>query len=266
MIQIDKTPTQLFRERKYLITSIVSLVMILGLSFFVMKPRIEAMLSLQSSMAKKQKELSALENKIDFLNNFKSQDYQQLKNQINAILPSAKPFLTSLYALEQLSSEHEITLVGLVSSPGKIASNEGELQKEAMGGNSDLKRLQLELQLVGTAKNIQQFIDKVPTIVPAIDVRGVSFGESEKRRAPVKLGENTLEELGATESATYQAKLEIDVLYAPLVVTLSANQQLPVLSKEEQDFAKTLLSYKSYPPNASAEATQGLGKENPFSY
>jgi len=267
MIQIDKSPTQIFRERKYLIVSIVSWVLILGLSVFVLKPRIEAMLTLQSSMEKKQKELSVYENKISFLKNFQSQDYQKMKNQINAILPSAKPFLTSLYALEQLAAEHQISLVGLVSAPGKIASNEGELQKDAAGGNAELKRLQLEVQLMGLSKNIQEFIDTIPSIVPAIDVHGVSFGSARgSNKAPAVSKQTTEKPEEASSSAVYQAQLEIDVLYAPLVISLTGNQQLSVLSKEEQDFAKTLMSYKSYPPDASAEAEQNPGKENPFSF
>lgn len=239
------------RSRRYLILSVVSWIVIFVLSLSVVLPRIQNILEIRDKNDGLQKNLAALQDKITFLESFKSAEFSSQNEKMQRILPTTKPFLQMLSTLEQLSVQESVLFAGLDINPGVIAS---ESAAPSDKGSDTIAHLDLQLKILGSAANINSFMDKLNTVTPAVDIQ--SYSTSTQKQG-----------VGALVAADqiYEADIKLRLLYAPIAAA-KTGQPLPTLSAEETEYAKTKLSnYVIFDgQNTVVPSLDQLGKDDPF--
>lgn len=269
----NKSLMQIVRERRYLIASALSWVVMFTLTFAVLVPRIQDMMAAKQVLDDKTDVLTKLQNKANFLRAFQEEGFKKQDVRIARILPTSKPFLTLLSALEQLSSDKGVVFSGLDINPGPISSQEAEpaastdqqtqqtTSKSTSQTNDVLQNVELEMRALGTAENINGFLEGLGTIAPVIDIRTFTLIPktiTQKDKTPV-----------ASESGKlYEARIKLSVMYAPLSARVETLKPLPSLTTDEQkysenDLAKYVVYEATTVPPQPTDGTQG--KENPFS-
>lgn len=247
-------------ERRYLVAAVGSWVVMAVLIALLVIPQVRAALDTKNQLDSKKETLSKLENKMQFLQNFKQDEFVKLSVSVARVLPSSKPFLPLLFSLEQLSQNQQVVFTGLTISPGDIGTDSAKLT--TTGG---LQQIPFDIQILGTSTNINGFLDKLNSVAPALDVQTFSLTpkKSGGKTATAPSAPGTPE--GQTEDL-YEAKIKVMVLYAPTgKVTVDTTQPLPKLSADEEDYLQTgFRAYTLFTPAATAPAPGSTGKDDPF--
>jgi len=248
---------QIVRERRFLLLSIGSGILMFTLTFSTLIPRIQEMLAAKDALDEKQASLTRFQNKVRFLQSFQAEDFNQQNGRMNQILPSGKPFLSLLFSLEKIASEHQVVFSGLDISPGEIASGSGDVvvQSASSRTSDTLQSVDFDMKVLGSSAHINDFLSALNTAAPALNVRNFTL-------SPKVVG---VEET-ATGEVLYEAKIRVAALYAPLAVVVDSLKPLPTLTKEEDDYVKTALSsYTIIPPGEVTQPATAEGKIDPFS-
>lgn len=245
----------MLRSRRYLVLSVVSWLIMVLLLVLVVIPRIQMVLTLRSSSNASKLALEKLQDKATFLESFKNSEFDTLNSKVQRILPSNKPFLQMLATLEQLSSEQGVYFAGLDVNPGVIATESAAIAaKDAKDGISTLG---LELTIFGSSTQISGFMDKIPSIAPALDVKTFS--------STVRTGNLATQATTGGAEAIYEANISLASLFAPIVGAASITQSLPTLTKDEIEYTKTIIpTYIIYSSTATVPQTGEVGKLDPF--
>ena len=266
----SKSLMQIVRERRYLIASALSWVVMFTLTFAVLIPRIQDMMSAKQVLDDKTDVLTTLQNKANFLRAFQEEGFKQQNVRVARILPTSKPFLTLLSALEQLSSDKGVVFSGLDINPGPISSQEAEptamadqqtTSKNTSQTNDVLQSVELEMRTLGTAENLNGFLEGLGTVTPVIDIRTFTL-------IPKTIAQKDKTPAASESDKLYEARIKLSVMYAPLTARVEALKSLPSLTTDEQKYGENdLAKYTVYEattiPLQPTDGTQG--KENPFS-
>ncbi|HAU98936.1 MAG: hypothetical protein UX04_C0003G0032 [Microgenomates group bacterium GW2011_GWF2_45_18] len=256
-----------FRDRRYLLFSVLAWVVMGLLVWKVMLPRFELFRSYQSELKKQQSDLSTLQSRIAFLDQFNTEEYQQLRAQIHSLLPSSKPFLISMYSLQKLADQTGVRFVGISVSPGLVSTDEASLNTQKR--REEVSKLALEITLMGTAEQVQTYIGEMQKIAPVFDLEKIELGSGKSSKTSIgKTIEGVNTEKESSESGkVFLSKLTVSAFYMDTIPELTGDT-LPILRAELNDFAKTLRSVKEIVNMneilQALEASQSAGKENPF--
>lgn len=241
------------RTRRYLVYSIVSILVALVLFVVFLIPRVEVLLGAQEILETKQRERAKLAEKVDLLDGFNTTVFRTENSRVNQILPSGKPFFQLLFGLQQLTSEQGVALSGLEISPGALSTESGTIQETASGADrSGVQSINFDVILLGESQKIRQTIDRFSLLAPVLDVE--SF---------------TVNPKGQGQSAPlFEAKVKVRALYAPIRVSVGRGTLPRRLTPEEDRFLTELDKFRLPPQNDAdlgevAPATPS-GKTNPF--
>ena len=241
------------RERRYLVFSGASIIVALLLTLFVLIPRLEVLMGANETLNVQTDELTRLAKKREFLEAFNTGDFKLQNNTVNQILPVSKPFMQLLYSLQNLSKEQQVTLGGLELNPGSLSTESAEALVSS--GAEDVQKLPLTVTLLGSSENIRSAIDKMSYLAPALDVKKFSLGVKAIKDVP---------------QTVYEAKIEVDALYAPMKVVAGGTVIPATLTTEEEAYLPELKAFLLPPANEAdfgdVSPAPAVGKENPFAF
>lgn len=241
------------RTRRYLVYSIVSVVVSLLLLVVFLIPRVGVLISAQQILETKQQEQIKLAEKVELLDGFNTSIFQRENARVNQILPSGKPFFQLLFGLQSLTSEQGVSLSGLEISPGVLSTESGTVQEAGVvADRSGVQSVNFDVILLGESQKIRETIDRFAILAPVLDVESFTLNpKGEGQSAPL-----------------FEAKVKVRALYAPIRVSVGRGTLPRRLTPEEDRFLTELDAFRLPPQNDSelgevAPATPS-GKTNPF--
>lgn len=241
------------RTRRYLVYSIVSVLvgLVLLIVFFI--PRVEVLLGAQQILETKQQERAKLAEKVELLDGFNTATFRRENARVNQILPSGKPFFQLLFGLQSLTAEQGVALSGLEISPGALSTESGTAQDTALAADrSGVQSIAFDVILLGESQKIRETIDRFALLAPVLDVESFTLNpKGEGQSAPL-----------------FEAEVKVRALYAPIRVSVGRGTLPRRLTPEEDRFLTELGKFRLPPPNDAelgevAPATPS-GKTNPF--
>ena len=251
---------QFVRSRRYLLIAVISWIAMIILLFSVIIPQSQEIQYIQGRYSTEQKTLEQLRNKLQFLDAFDLEGFQQQNDRINTILPSSKPFLPLLHALKSLANEQGVIFSGLEWSIGLVASESAQPQSDqqvasARGGaqpEESLSKMELEMKILGTTDRLNSYFEAMTRMAPVIETDTVSLSPKFQ-----------------IQEGVYEASLKLTAFYAPLISlrgVVTGDKPLPKLSNDENAYTQTLQNYRVYVEDQSSIEATSSGRVNPFAF
>ncbi len=212
--------------RRYLLYAIVLIWTIAGLSFFVIKPRVESVFELRKDLAHKNDHYQALIRKINELKQIEiSQQFQQ-KEKVDEVLPSHKPVLELLFNLGQAMHETNVFISDLEVSPGEIEEADAETKTDqpvaaktsTSARQNNYEALSLELIASGRRNNVDNFLELVERISPFTSIIELSIKDISRRE---------------TDGSVTEAQLLLHSYYYTQTISADIEDELPSVETEE---------------------------------
>lgn len=231
MKDLDSSAIKIFwATRKLLIVSIILVLGALVLISSVLVPQVQQALKNYNDMQKEQPKLDKLKQKLAALDQIQfSPEYAQIET-VEKALPSRKPLLELMVALNNVSQETGTVVKEFQLSPGLVASDSTQL-----ASNADYDQLSLELEVEGTFKQIQDFLLKVEQVSPFTTIVLMEIGN--------QINTNSSEFIADGENAVFSAKLETETYFFTQPIESRIEAPLPVLSQSEQDVLSALAAF-----------------------
>jgi len=217
--------------------------LILVVTAFVLKPRLEVVAKSRQQLVKDKKILAELTKKLATLEGLAKVEFSEKTDIALAVLPAEKDVPTNLAVIKNIALNNGLIVSNItISEVGEIAtvSSESKIKKDAL-----LPSFSLNVALFGSLEMIKNFISQIQSTAPLMEVRNVSLSQKK------------------TESP--ETKMEIEAYFLPFPKTLGKPEQqlVAITSGEEKIFNRikefTFLSNEKSLPNLP------VGKENLFS-
>ena len=213
----------LWQTRRELVLASIAVALSLILGVGVIFPQVQASFELRSQKQKLIDQNQQLSNKLAKLTNLPPVDLSTQAQTVNLVLPSYKPLLEILSALNALANQSQVSFQAVSLSPGKIATqaavvDQTETKKStkstakkttAKAGTNDI--LELNIEVVGSLPAINNFFQRLEKMGPLTTVTKFELNKLSKPTA------------GLTN--TFAAKLEIATYYfaQPVKTTIESN-------------------------------------------
>jgi len=217
--------------------------LILVVTAFVLKPKLEVMVKSHQQLTKDKKILADLTKKLATLEGLAKVEFSEKTDIALAVLPAEKDVPGNLAVIKNVALNNGLIVNDItISEVGEIAavSSEIKLKKDAI-----LPSFRLNVSLTGSLEMIKNFISQIQSTAPLMEVKNVSLSQKK------------------TESP--ETKMEIEAYFLPFPKTLGKPEQqlMAITSGEEKIFSRingfTFLKGQQTLPNLP------VGKENLFS-
>lgn len=211
----------------------------LGLVAFVLVsavviPQFQQALELYEDLEREQPKLEKLEQKLAELENIEvSPEFAQIE-VVEEALPSKKPLLELMVALNTVSQETGAIVQEFELSPGLVATD--STQSEARS-SVNYDELTLDLTIEGTFAQIQDFLLKVEEVAPFTTIVSMEIGN--------QLNTNSAEFAQQVEvDPTFEAVLSTETYFFTQSITSRVDTPLPKISQRERDVLNFLASFR----------------------
>ncbi len=250
----------LITNRRYLVFSILSGIISLLVLTSGIIPQINGIFDTQREISQGQEKLSSLRQKTQDLENIEAREAFSSVESVNRILPSKKPLLELLSALNLVAGRNNVSFVDLSLSPGKIASESaefiGDAKTSARKRSSQQKSsdkgydtLTVELEVSGLFSKVQQFFEDIEKVAPLITITSLSLDiKSDDIIRPTD---------------EVQAEIVLDTYYFTQAVKAGLSSNLPDIGSKEQEIIAEINSYL-YPTVSVGDQIEGGGLEDLF--
>jgi Tfp pilus assembly protein PilO len=172
-------------------------------------------------------EFSKLAAKIETLEGIDEDLTTQRVNKMEEVFPSTKPVVKLLSALNQLSSNNNLSFGGVTLRPGSLS--EKNTAKE-----SPLADLQFSFEVSGSFDSISIFLTSLEKVAPLMKIDNVGLAIKSK---PLVEREATLVTANISVSAYYQA---------PPASLGGVSAAVKLLSREDEVLLSRLFSFESF--------------------
>jgi Tfp pilus assembly protein PilO len=171
-------------NRKYMLFSIGAILISILIIFYGIIPQIATAKNLYQQAEKKKQKLSALQQKAADLESIEAREAFSSKEIVDKILPSRKPLIELLTALNTVATTNNIKFVNFSLTPGEISSKSAEFLDSAKlstgkKGNSrkksDYQNLQVELTIEGEFKEVQNFFADIERVAPLTTIASIAL-------------------------------------------------------------------------------------------
>jgi Tfp pilus assembly protein PilO len=252
----------ILRERRYLLLSVLSWIVVILLTFTIVIPQFQQIIADRQQLESEQSTFKQTQSKLQFLEGFNNEQFTAQSTQVDRILPSAKPFFQLLTALRELANQQGVVFSGLDWNIGLVASDSAQpaqpekqtTKKTAQPAQStdELERMGLELTILGSSPQITSYLDAMSRITPVVEIDDV-----------------TLSPRFQIQDGFYEAKLKITSFYAPLAALRSArlnDRLLPKFSTAEQEYLGTLGEYVVFENEIGQNTATSSARNNIFGF
>jgi len=249
----------LITNRRYLIFTVVSALVALTVVFSGIIPQINSLFDLNSEIELGQEKLDVLRQKTADLENIEAREAYDSLESVDRILPSKKPLLELLTALNLVAGKNNVSFVDLSLSPGKIASESAEFldgaktkgrKKKVQPATGDgYDSLIVELEIFGLFDNVQKFFLDIEKVAPLTTITSLSLDiKSDDIISP---------------SDEVQAEVVLGSYYFTQSVTANVSSSLPSIGSKEREIIAEIKDYL-YPSVNVRKQIEGGGLEDLF--
>lgn len=250
----------LLTNRRYLVISVFSGIIGLMIVFMGIIPQINQNFDMNREIKTEQEKLKSLIQKVSDLENVSAQEAFSSVGLVNQILPSKKPLLELLAALNASAAKDGVVFTNLSLSPGEIASESAQFldrakttskrkKKTAPVSKEGYSSLDVELEVSGIFSDIQEFLLNIEKVAPLINIKSLSLN--------IK-SENIIRPTDQVE-----AELVVSVYYFTQTVSAALESSLPDIGRREQEIISEVNGY-FYPSVNVQEQIVGGGLEDLF--
>ncbi|MBD3279534.1 MAG: hypothetical protein GF390_02370 [Candidatus Pacebacteria bacterium] len=239
--------------RRYLILAVgfaITAVLILVLAIY---PQTQSVLDLNSKLSKDKKYLQKLERKALELEQLKVSPEFSQADKVDETLPTHKPLLEMLNALNTIAVQTEVAITEFELNPGEIASPGSELagsqSKTKSHSKTKYDNLEMEMKVAGQLTNVEEFLSLLERVTPLTTIIDLSLNRKKN----------------AQDQYTGYVEAELTVqsyFYAPTIKT-TIDSPVPVIDDQEKEIFQQILDYR---PNTLETQTEikGGGSEDLF--
>jgi hypothetical protein len=249
----------LVTNRRYLIFSGVSILVALMVVFSGIIPQINSLLDLRQDINQGQEKLILLRQKTTDLENIEAREAYDSLESVDRILPSKKPLLELLTALNLVAGKNDVIFVDMSLSPGKIASESAEFldvaktsakRKKVQPATGDgYDSLVVELEIFGLFSDVQRFFLDIEKVAPLTTITSLSLDiKSDDIIRP---------------SDEVQAEVVLGSYYFTQSVAASLGSSLPNIGSKEREIIAEIKNYL-YPTLNIQEQIKGGGLDDLF--
>lgn len=269
----------LVHTRRYALIAAGLVVFTLGVLFFLIIPQINTALEQYSQLQKQEELISQLELKSQQLLQLPQSQLFSSSTQINSVMPSRKPLLELLSALNEVAGNAGVRYSDLSLSPGKVASEGAALvvpatnarttgtsaagsagaasrtsnrPVQAAGVSSGIagsEALAVSLKATGTLANINIFLREIERVAPLTTVTKLSLIERTGTRVD--------------PDSAFEADMEIQTYFFTKSVSATLTSPIPQLTIDQQTIMNELATYR-YPSVISQDMIRGGGLQDLF--
>ncbi len=255
----------LVHTRRYALIAAGLVLFILLVLGFLIFPQVTSLVDQYSKLQSAQKTIAQLESKSQQLQRLPQSQLFTSGIQINSVLPSRKPLLELLSAMNEVAGASGVSYSELSLSPGKVASEGATLTaaKSPAGaksskpvttarsnsGVSGSEALAVNLKVTGSLANINIFLRDIERVAPLTTVTKLSLIE----RTGTKIDPNE----------AFEADLEIETYFFTQVVSATLAAPVPTLTVNQQLLMNEITSYR-YPVILSQDMIRGGGLKDLF--
>ena len=231
MTELDSSAIKIiWSTRKSLVFAVMLVLAALVLISSVVIPQAQEAIKAYEDMQKEQPKLDKLEQKLAALDQVQfSPEYAQIST-VEEALPSKKPLLELMVALNEVSQANNTVVTEFELSPGLVASDSTQLDTKA---NYD--QLSLDFTVEGTFQEIQDFLLGVEEISPFTTIVSMEIGN--------QINTNSTDFIQDGETAIFSAKLETETYFYTQPIASRVDAPLPVLSANELEVLAALAAF-----------------------
>ncbi len=254
---------QFARQRRFLLISIASWVVMVMLLFSVVIPQFQDIQYLQTRLEAEQVTAAQLKNKLQFLDAFDLNGFKGQNDRLNVMLPSTKPFLPLLFSLKELAKQEDVVFSGLDWSIGLVASDSAAQTAAPTSGlatkgpapasNESLQKMSLVLKVLGSTDKLNGYFDAMTRITPVVEIDDVTLAPKFQIQAGI-----------------YEATLKLTAFYAPLTslrTTVVGDKPLPKLTTDESGYVSKLNEYITFTEQINEGPLETpTARANPFAF
>jgi len=245
--------------RRYALFAVGLVLLAIFLIMVIIVPQGQAALERYEELEKQKEQLDRLQIKVQQLQALPESDLFANSDRINQLLPSRKPLLELLTALNEVAGEAGVVYSDLSLSPGRVATAGADLtekapittatnQRTSRGPASGVESLNIRLRISGELENINQFLTQVESVAPMTTVTKLSLAERAASRA--------------NPESFFEAEMEVETYFFNQIISASVAAPIPSLSVTQQVILNEITSY-TYPDIQTRDVIQG-GVNDPF--
>lgn len=252
----------LVNNRPYLLYSgLISLISLIVL-FSGITPQVNNIFDLQRDIKAGDEELKLLSQKKADLENIEARAAYGSLDSVNKVLPSKKPLLELLTALNLVAEQNNVSFANLSLSPGEISSQSAELLDGAKKTSSKNKKktsqsknkegydaLSVELEVAGLFSDVQKFFIDIEKVAPLTNISSLS------------LDIKSADIIRASDQVN--AELVLQTYFFTQSVTANLDSPLPDIGRKELEIIDEIKSYL-YPAANVQLQIQGGGLQDLF--
>lgn len=252
-MQLDQVNIRiLVSTRKFLLFTIALGVIAATLVLAVLIPQAQEAMNTISKLRSETPKTDALRKKSASLDSITgTAEYAQIE-VVDEALPSKKPLLELLLSIRNVSQTTGARVTKFELSPGLVASDAAQLQKQERQNNKGFDSLSVDLEIAGSFKQLQDFLLKVEQVSPFTTVTLMEING--------QLTDTTLQKA----DQEFKAKLTTETYFFTQPIAVRVEAPLPVLATPEQNVLRALASFAPSDLPEQKEVTGG-GLEDPFS-
>lgn len=250
----------IYNTRKYLIWSGVIGIITATLLFVSLIPQINSITSLYNDFLKENRRLTQLKLKVAQLTDSTNSLIVTNSDKVNQALPSKKPLLELLTALNTVGSQTKVSFNNISLNPGKISTESAE-PKSTSRRNKDKKKaavvnkyetLNVDVNVTGKIANINNFLREIEKIAPFTTVTGMALNERSSNNPNQGFSD-----------AVFEAKLTISTYFFTRSVSANIDAALPEFTVAQRKIIDALQDF-TYTTIEEQYQIKGGGLENLF--
>lgn len=245
--------------RRYALFAVGLVLLAIFLTMVIIVPQGQAALERYDELQRQQAQLDQLQIKVQQLQALPESELFANSGRINQLLPSRKPLLELLTAMNVVAGEAGVVYSDISLSPGRIATAGADLtervpvagsrnQQTSRGPTSGVESLNIRLKVAGNLENINLFLSQVESVAPMTTVTRLSLAERAASRA--------------NPESFFEAEMEVESYFFNQIISASVAAPIPSLSVTQQVILNEITGYR-YPDIQTRDVIQG-GVNDPF--
>lgn len=249
--------SKLIKNNGFYIYAVICLIIIILLTFFLVKPKVLETIDTLNILKTNQEILANLQKKSARLASIKSDDTDILLNEAKIALPSEKDPVSIFTSLDNLSIDTQVSIDNIAFNPGLLSSDSAAIKKPSgitdTASSKSAPALSFNISIKGEWENLKNLINKMLNSRRLFDISNIeiTFMENSKQ--------------------VLNSNLSIIVYYLPEVVQSGKiDNILPDITPQEKEILYKLSSLPDFSNklianiSTSSSMMPQLGKSNLF--
>jgi Tfp pilus assembly protein PilO len=248
----------IYNTRKYLVWSGIFGLITAVLLFASLIPQINSITSLYDDLLKENKRLTQLKLKVAQLTDSTNSLIVTNSDKVNQALPSKKPLLELLTALNAVGSQTKVSFDDISLTPGKISTESAEPKassrrsKKKTTAVNKYETLNVDINVTGKIGSINNFLREIEKIAPFTTVTGMALNERSSNDPNQSFTD-----------AVFEAKLTVSTYFFTKSVSANIDAALPELTIAQRQIIDALQDF-TYTSIEEQYQIKGGGLENLF--